>query len=151
VPGLGLGAERERIAEEVREVIHCAASVAFDLSLAESRSVHVEGTRHVLELAEECAARGEGLRRMTYVSTAYVAGDRHGCARETGLEVGQGFRNAYEQSKHEAERLVWSRRERLPLTVVRPSIVVGDRATGWTASVNVVYGRCERSRMERTP
>ncbi|HUA46594.1 MAG TPA: SDR family oxidoreductase [Solirubrobacteraceae bacterium] len=139
-PGLGLGVERERIAEEVREVIHGAASVAFDLTLAESRSVNVEGTRRVLELAEECAVRGEGLRRMTYVSTAYVAGDRHGCARETELEVGQGFRNAYEESKHGAERLVSSRREHLPVTVVRPSIVVGDRATGWTASFNVVYG-----------
>ena len=139
-PGLGLGADREWIAEEVGEVVHAAASVAFDMPLAESRSINVEGTRRVLDLAEECAARGAGLRRITYVSTAYVAGDRHGWAWEAELDVGQGFRNAYEQSKHEAERLVWSRRDRLPVTIVRPSIVVGERATGWTASFNVVYG-----------
>ena len=139
-PGLGLGAARERIAEEVREIVHAAASVAFDLPLAASRSINVEGTRRVLELAEDCAARGEGLRRVTYVSTAYVAGDRRGRAEETELDVGQGFHNAYEQSKLEAERLVWSRRERLPVTVVRPSIVVGERGTGWTTSFNVVYG-----------
>jgi thioester reductase-like protein len=139
-PGLGLGANREWVAEEVGEVVHAAASVAFDLSLAESRLINVEGTRRVLDLAEDCAARGEGLRRITYVSTAYVAGDRHGCAGEAELDVGQGFRNAYEQSKHEAERLVWSRRDRLPVTIVRPSIVVGERGTGWTASFNVVYG-----------
>ena len=35
---------------------------------------------------------------------------------------------------------MWSRRERLPVTIVRPSIVVGERGTGWTASFNVVYG-----------
>jgi long-chain acyl-CoA synthetase len=140
MPGLGLGVAREWIAEEVREVVHGAASVAFDLPLAESRSINVDGTRRVLDLAEDCATRGEGLRRFTYVSTAYVAGDRHGCAREEELDVGQGFRNAYEQSKHEAERLVLSRRERLPVTIVRPSIVVGERGTGWTASFNVVYG-----------
>ncbi|HEY4825500.1 MAG TPA: SDR family oxidoreductase, partial [Solirubrobacteraceae bacterium] len=35
-PGLGLGADREWIAEEVRDIVHGAASVAFDLSLAES-------------------------------------------------------------------------------------------------------------------
>lgn len=139
-PGLGLGANREWIAEEVCEVVHGAASVAFELPLAESRSINVEGTRRVLELAEDCAARGKGLQRITYVSTAYVAGDRHGLAREAELDVGQGFRNAYEQSKHEAERLVCSRRERLPVTIVRPSIVVGERGTGWTASFNVVYG-----------
>jgi long-chain acyl-CoA synthetase len=139
-PGLGLGADRDWIVEEVGEVVHGAASVAFDLPLAESRSINVEGTRQVLDLAEDCAARGEGLRRITYVSTAYVAGDRRGCAREAELDVGQGFRNTYEQSKHEAERLVWRRRERLPVTIVRPSIVVGERGTGWTASFNVVYG-----------
>jgi thioester reductase-like protein len=139
-PGLGLGADREWIAEEVHEVVHAAASVGFDLSLAESRSINVEGTRRVLDLAQDCAARGERLRRITYVSTAYVAGNRHGLAREAELDVGQGFRNSYEQSKHEAERLVWSRRERLPVTIVRPSIVVGERGTGWTSSFNVVYG-----------
>ena len=139
-PGLGLGADREWVAEEVGEVVHAAASVAFDLSVPESRLINVEGTRRVLDLAEDCAARGESLRRITYVSTAYVAGDRHGCAREAELDVGQGFRNAYEQSKHEAERLVWSRRGRLPVTIVRPSIVVGERGTGWTSSFNVVYG-----------
>jgi hypothetical protein len=73
-PGLGLGPDREWVAEEVGEVVHAAASVAFDLSLAESRLINVEGTRRVLDLAEDCAARGEGLRRITYVSTAYVAG-----------------------------------------------------------------------------
>src|ERR1700729_4210916 len=139
-PGLGLGADRDWIAEEVREIVHGAASVAFDMEIAESRSINVEGTRRVLDLAEDCAVRGEGLRRITYVSTAYVAGNRHGCAGEAELDVGQGFRNAYEQSKHEAERLVWSRRDRLPVTIVRPSIVVGERGTGWTASFNVVYG-----------
>jgi thioester reductase-like protein len=139
-PGLGLGAEGERIAEEVGEIIHGAASVAFDLPLAESRAINVEGTRRVLELAEVCAARGAGLRRLTYVSTAYVAGERRGCALETELHVGQRFRNAYEQSKHEAESLVQGVRERLAITVVRPSIVVGERGTGWTASFNVIYG-----------
>ena len=139
-PGLGLGADREWIAEEVCEIVHGAASVAFDLPLAESRSINLEGTRQVLDLAEACATRGEGLRRITYVSTAYVAGHRHGLVREAELDVGQGFRNAYEQSKHEAERLVWGRREQLPVTIVRPSIVVGERGTGWTTSFNVVYG-----------
>jgi long-chain acyl-CoA synthetase len=139
-PGLGLGAERDRIAEEVGEIIHGAASVAFDLPLAESRAINVEGTRRVLDLAEACAARGAGLHRLTYVSTAYVAGDRRGWALETELALGQRFRNAYEQSKHEAESLVHGLRERLPITIVRPSIVVGERGTGWTASFNVIYG-----------
>jgi thioester reductase-like protein len=141
MPGLGLGLEeREWVAEQVGEIIHGAASVSFNLSLSQSRAINVEGTRRVLELAHDCAASGHGLHRMTYVSTAYVAGQRQGYAQECELDVGQGFRNAYEQSKQEAERLVRSERERLPLTIVRPSIVVGERETGWTSSFNVMYG-----------
>ncbi len=51
--------------------------------------------------------------------------------------MGQGFRNAYEQSKFEAERLV--RAAEFPTTILRPSIVVGDRRSGWTAAFNVLY------------
>ena len=138
--GLGLGEARETIAEHVGEIIHGAASVSFNLPLAQSRAINVEGTRRVLELAHDCVARGQGLRRMTYVSTAYVAGDRHGWVRENELDVGQSSRNTYEQSKREAERLVAHEQGRLPLTVVRPSIVVGERKTGWTSSFNVMYG-----------
>ena len=53
--------------------------------------------------------------------------------------MGQEFHNPYERSKLEAERLVHERGERLPVTILRPSIVVGDRRSGWTASFNVLY------------
>ncbi|MGH2855507.1 MAG: SDR family oxidoreductase, partial [Solirubrobacteraceae bacterium] len=98
----------------------------------------VEGTRRVLELAERCDARG-GLRRLSHISTAYVAGEHRGSFSEDDLDVGQRFRNAYEQSKFEAERLVARARGGLPITVLRPSIVVGERGSGWTASFNVLY------------
>ena len=168
-PGLGVDvATRARLTDEIDEILHAGASVSFNLSLDKSRAINVAGTRGVLELAEACRR----LRRLTYVSTAYVAGDRRDTATEDELDIGQGFRNAYEQSKHEAERLVRSRRfvrgrapgwrggrwsrscstgieaerlvrarcDRLPLTIVRPSIVVGERGTGWTSSFNVIYG-----------
>jgi thioester reductase-like protein len=136
-PGLGLDAPtRARLADEVDEILHAGASVSFNLSLEKSRAINVAGTRRVLELAEGC----RHLRRLTYVSTAYVAGDRSDIATEDELDVGQGFRNPYEQSKHEAERLVRAHSDRLPLTVLRPSIVVGERGTGWTPSFNVIYG-----------
>src|SRR5687767_1429404 len=54
-PGLGLAARTAaKLADEVTTVVHCAASVSFDLPLADSRRVNVDGTRHVLELAERC-------------------------------------------------------------------------------------------------
>jgi thioester reductase-like protein len=138
-PGLGLAqGERESLAEHVTHIVHCAASVSFSLPLGESRQVNVEGTRHVLELAELCQRRGR-LDRFSYISTAYVAGRHGGTFGEDELDIGQRFRNAYEQSKFEAERLVRAHARGLPVQVFRPSIVVGEQSTGWTASFNVLY------------
>jgi long-chain acyl-CoA synthetase len=136
-PGLGLdAATTQRLAGEVTTVLHCAASVSFDLSLSDSRRINVEGTRHVLEFAERC----EELERFSYVSTAYVGGEPDGLFREDQLDVGQSFRNAYERSKFEAELMLREEGSHLPLQVLRPSIVVGDSRTGRTSSFNVLYG-----------
>ncbi len=129
---------REHLAGRVTDVIHCAASVSFSLTLERSREINVTGTQRLLDFAELCREHG-GLERFAYVSTAYVAGDHPGEFREDQLEVGQEFRNAYERSKYDAERLVRSYRDRLPIQVFRPSIIVGERRTGWTASFNVLY------------
>jgi long-chain acyl-CoA synthetase len=138
--GLGLGGRRaDALAERVTTVVHCAASVSFSMGLSDSRRVNVDGTRRMAELAERCAQRGEGLERFSYVSTAYVAGAHRGSFDEADLDVGQDFRNPYERSKFEAERLLRERSTGLPLQVLRPSIVVGDSRTGWTSSFNVLY------------
>jgi thioester reductase-like protein len=136
-PGLGLADEtRELLRREVTTVLHCAASVSFDLPLEESRAVNVEGSRRMLEFARSC----QGLERFSYVSTAYVAGEPGGLFREDELAVGQRFRNPYERSKFEAELALRSEGSDLPLQILRPSIVVGDSSTGRTSSFNVLYG-----------
>jgi long-chain acyl-CoA synthetase len=137
--GLGLDPELAlEVAGEVSEIVHGAASVSFELELEQSREINVAGTRRMLAFAELCRLDG-GLSRFTYVSTAYVAGMHRGRFTEDDLMVGQRFRNPYEQSKFEAELAVRAYDERLPITIVRPSIIVGDRHSGWTASFNVLY------------
>jgi long-chain acyl-CoA synthetase len=136
VPGLGISrSARGEIAAEVTEVVHGAASVSFDQPLEEAREINVRGTRRVLELCEQIAAP----QSVTYISTAYVAGHHAGVFGEDDLHVGQSFRNAYEMSKYEAERVVRSYAGCLPLRILRPSIIVGDSASGWTTSFNVLY------------
>ena len=138
-PGLGLShADAGVLVDEVSEIVHCAASVSFGLDLDQARAINLEGTGRILELAERVAARGR-LDRFVHVSTAYVAGRHRGRFGEADLWVGQEFRNSYEQSKAEAEQLVRERGAQLPVVVVRPSIVMGDSATGWTPSFNVLY------------
>jgi len=135
--GLGLSGEAgQRLRREVTTVVHCAASVSFDMSLEESRGVNVDGTLRMVEFARGCPR----LERFSYISTAYVAGEPGRLFREDELAVGQRFRNPYERSKFEAELALRTQGADLPLQILRPSIVVGDSATGRTSSFNVLYG-----------
>ena len=127
-PDLGLSpAQRERLAQRVTTIVHSAASVSFSMGLQESREINVAGTRRMLELARLAQERG-GLRCYGHISTAYVAGTHAGGFAECDLDVGQGFHNAYEQSKFEAEQLV--RDGGVPFTILRPS---SSSATARTA------------------
>jgi thioester reductase-like protein len=119
-------------------LIHAAASVRFDLPLSDARAVNVEGTRHILSLAESIRSSGT-LRSLVYVGTAYVAGERRGLVREDELEAGQRFRNSYEKTKYEAEQLVRRFGEKAPVVILRPSVIVGDSRTGVTRSFKMLY------------
>ncbi len=137
-PGLALDPlTRDELVCRVSTIVHCAASVSFSMPLDEARAINLEGTRRMLEFAEAAHACN-GLRRYAHVSTAYVAGTHEGRFAECDLDVGQTFNNSYERSKFESEQLVLSHSE-LPSTILRPSIVVGDRRSGWTSAFNVLY------------
>ena len=137
-PGLGVSHERrQELAKRVTTIIHSAASVSFTMPLGEAREVNVEGTRRMLEFAALVQEQG-GLDCYGHVSTAYVAGTHAGRFAEGDLDVGQGFNNTYEQTKYEAEQMVRAQ-QGLPFTILRPSIVVGDRRSGWTSAFNVLY------------
>ena len=137
-PGLGISrGDREELLSSVERIVHCAASISFELPLREAREVNVAGVARMIELAREIAVGGR-LRRLVHVSTAYVSGRHAGSFGERDLDLGQAFRNTYERSKNEAERLLREATD-LPVVVARPSIVVGDRASGWTPAFNVIY------------
>ncbi|HEV7528047.1 MAG TPA: SDR family oxidoreductase [Solirubrobacteraceae bacterium] len=136
---LGLSAaDRREVLRRATSIVHCAASIAFDLPLAQARSINAGGTARMLSLAHELNAAGR-LRRMVHISTAYVCGRRAGVFAESQLDTGQVFRNTYERSKAHAERILRCGGADLPLVVARPSIVVGDSRCGWTPCFNVVY------------
>jgi nucleoside-diphosphate-sugar epimerase len=122
-------------AAEVREIYHLAA--VYDLSAPREAGmrVNVTGTTRVLTLAE----RAPRLERMHYVSTCYVSGRHPGLFTEDDLEKGQVFNNFYEETKQLAEIEVRKRMARVPITVYRPSVVVGDSVTGATQKFDGPY------------
>jgi thioester reductase-like protein len=144
---LGLDATAyERLAGEVTQVFHLAAIYDLAVPIEIAQRVNVDGTGNVLEL---CLAARE-LERLAYVSTAYVAGLRHGVVYEHELAMGQGFKNHYESTKFQAEVWVRGLMDRIPTTVLRPAIVVGDSRTGETEKFDGPYYLLRViSRMER--
>lgn len=122
-------------AHDVREIYHLAA--VYDLTVARDvgMRVNVTGTTRVLDLAE----RAPALERLHYVSTCYVSGTHPGLFKEDDLELGQRFNNYYEETKQLAELEVRKRMSRIPSTVYRPSVVVGDSSTGATQKFDGPY------------
>lgn len=90
------------------------------------RRARVDGTRHVLDLAAACGR----LRRLCHWSSVHVAGKRKGMVLEEDLDEGQSFHGPFEESQHAAEKLARAAQQRLPVTVLRPGIIVGDSQTG---------------------
>jgi thioester reductase-like protein len=132
--GLGLeGGAARTVHERLVAAYHLAA--VYDLAVARDLGmrVNVEGTRNVLRFL----ADSRRLSRLHYVSTCYVSGTATGVFRETDLDVGQGFKNSYEETKFLAEGEVV--KSGLPFTVYRPSIVVGDSRTGETGKFDGPY------------
>src|SRR3954465_6256258 len=133
---LGLSAEDyERLTAETKAVFHLAAiynlAVPFDIA----QKVNVDGTGHIVEFCENC----ERLERHNYVSTAYVAGPRKGRVYEHELIMGQWFKNHYESTKFQAEVWVREAMDKVPTTIYRPAIVVGDSRTGETQKFDGPY------------
>lgn len=124
---LGLsGEEYQRLCERVTQIFHLAAISYLGVPRDTAHRVNVDGTRNVLELARDC----QHLARFNYFSTCYVSGDRVGVIAEDELDCGQSFRNAYEETKFQAEKLVQRAAATLPVSIYRPSSVVGDSRTG---------------------
>jgi thioester reductase-like protein len=124
---LGLApADHAQLARSITHILHCAAVVRFNVSEAEAERTNVAGTANVLELAASCSA----LERFDYVSTTYVAGARTGSIFEDEFDAGQQHHNAYEKTKFAAEKLVRQYATSLPVTILRPSIVMCDARNG---------------------
>ena len=127
------------LAARATHVIHCAGAVRMNLPLAAARQAAVESARHVLALARDLAAAGR-LAKVEMVSTVGVAGRAHRLLTETWVGAAHAFHSTYEQAKAEAEQLAREAIDAgLPLTVHRPSMVVGDSRTGRARHFQVFY------------
>ena len=142
LPRFGLDpAAFRRLASGCTHIIHCAAIVRMNLPLEEARRSAVEAARSVVALARE----GPGsLEKVEFLSTVGVGGRRDGPLPEHWINEPREFHNTYEHAKAEAEDYLRSELEAaFPITVHRPSMVIGDSRTGRIARFQVFYHLAE--------
>lgn len=126
----------ENLAASVTHIIHTAADLRLNAPLEDLRKTNQTGTSNVLQLAYKIHKNGN-LKRFSHVSTAYVAGRRKGYINEDSLTDELGFLSNYERSKYESELEV--KNSKLPLSIFRPGMIVGDSRSGYIKTFNTFY------------
>ncbi|WGS87162.1 SDR family oxidoreductase [Methylomonas sp. UP202] len=132
------------IVKSCTHIIHSAGVVRMNLPLDTARKHALNAVKNIVELAHACQVAGV-LQKVEYVSTIGVAGKMPGLIPETWITETRAFHNTYEQSKAEAEDYL---REKmlelsLPVTVHRPSMVVGHSETGKIIHFQIFYYICD--------
>lgn len=143
LPCFGLQAiDFEALLHTVTDIVHAAGAVRMNLPIEAARRSALSSAEQVLSLAWGLHERGR-LGKLEFVSTVGVGG-RTTIVPERWIEEPRAFHNTYEQSKAEAEVLVRQHVERgLPVTVHRPSMIVGDSRDGRILHFQVFYHLCE--------
>jgi nucleoside-diphosphate-sugar epimerase len=134
--GLGLGAPlADELKQRVTHAIHLAALYNLSAPRDISMRINVDGTRHFLDFLGEFRS----LQRLAHASTIAVAGKHTGTFREDDLDLGQGFKNNYDETKFLSEVLVRARRDSIPTIIFRPTTVVGHSRTGAIEKIDGPY------------
>jgi nucleoside-diphosphate-sugar epimerase/pimeloyl-ACP methyl ester carboxylesterase len=106
---------------------HFAASLNYeDYKREHIKSTNVDGAVNALNFAKNL-----GIDNFVYVSTAYTCGSKDGVIDEVLHPLEGPFSNFYEESKCHAEHALTSQcaRSSMNLTILRPSVVVGNSET----------------------
>ncbi|MDP1899141.1 MAG: SDR family oxidoreductase [Rubrivivax sp.] len=131
---LGVGSETMKALKgQIDAVYHLGA--VYDLGADEDSQVRVniEGTRNLVEFARAIAAG-----HLHHVSSIAAAGLYEGVFREDMFDEAEGLDHPYFMTKHESEKIV--RKEcKVPWTVYRPALVVGDSQTGEMDKIDGPY------------
>jgi thioester reductase-like protein len=142
LPQLGLDVTAYRsVADACTHIVHAAGLVRMNLPHEVARRSAVGSANNIVALARDCRA----LQKLDFVSTVGVGGRLEQAIPERWLTEARTYHNTYEQAKAEAEDYLREQvaRAPLPLTVHRPSMVVGDSRNGRIISFQVFYFLCE--------
>ena len=131
---LGLtAAQIKKLQGQIDHFYHLAAIYDLNADEASQIAVNIDGTRHAVALAQAI-----GAKHFHHVSSIAAAGLYPGLFREDMFVEAQHLEHPYFMTKHESEKIVRTQC-RLPWTVYRPAMVVGDSQTGEMDKVDGPY------------
>jgi thioester reductase-like protein len=135
------GLERDaydRLIHTTDSVIHCAASLNRK-SEKSCLNVNLRGTLEVVQLARR-SHYYHGLRRFSNVSTVAVAGKRQNevVTEDHSIDWDRSDYDPYARTKKFCEHMVRELLPEVPLTIFRPSIVLGDSRYAETTQFDMV-------------
>jgi thioester reductase-like protein len=144
-------AGREALVRSMDSVIHCAASLNRKSSKA-CFNVNLRGTLEVVKLAAQAHA-DHGLRRFSDVSTVAIAGIRHDeiVTEDAALEWSRSDYDPYARTKKFCEHMVHELLPEVPVSIFRPSIVLGDSRFPETTQFDMVRAFAWLARMPLLP
>ena len=131
---LGVSAEDvKKLKGQIDHCYHLAAVYDLDADEESQIAVNVDGTRNTVEFAKAIDAA-----HFHHVSSIAAAGLYEGVFREDMFEEAENYEHPYFRTKHESEKIV--RQEcKVPWTVFRPAMVVGDSTTGEMDKIDGPY------------
>ncbi|MBA4261252.1 MAG: short chain dehydrogenase [Comamonadaceae bacterium] len=131
---LGVSAEATKALKgQIDHFYHLAAVYDLEADEESQIAVNIEGTRHTVEFAKAIAAG-----HFHHVSSIAAAGLYEGVFREDMFAEAENIDHPYFMTKHESEKIV--RTEcKLPWSVYRPALVVGDSRTGEMDKIDGPY------------
>jgi len=138
-PQFGLSRDDyDRLIHTTDSVLHCAASLNRK-SEKSCLNVNLRGTLEVLLLAQK-SHYYHGLRRFSLVSTVAVAGKRQDevVTEDRAIEWDRSDYDPYARTKKFCEHMTRQLLPEVPITIFRPSIVLGDSRYPQTTQFDMV-------------
>ncbi|MGA8152063.1 MAG: SDR family oxidoreductase [Terriglobales bacterium] len=138
-PQFGLARDDyDRLLHTTDSVIHCAASLNRK-SEKSCLNVNLRGTLEVVELAMR-AHYYHGMRRFSLVSTVAVAGQRQNevVTEDNSIDWNRSDYDPYARTKKFCEHMIRKLLPEVPITIFRPSIVLGDSRRAETTQFDMV-------------
>lgn len=148
---MGLSEEEfKELTKNCEHFVHCAGEVKLNQSRKEALTNNVDAIKNVVRFCQ-LASESKNFKKLDVVTTVGVGGKTTRVLNEEFLKAEPEFHNNYEYGKFQVEKYLKENViNKMPVTIHRPSMIVGNSKTGEANNFQVFYHLCEFMAGRRT-